>query len=161
MAAASITQAQLLNRALETMEDELRIPKTNARDFVESLKAVIQQELAEGHIVPLFGIVRMTPSGVPAKPRRKVPDRDNPGEEKWADPTEAKVRVRASVGKPFKDVLPDVTDPAGKRLIKEAKERQKKAAERAAAREAEEAAAAKKSSGSKKSGGKKSSAKKK
>ncbi len=157
---ASITQSQLLDRTLETMEDELRIPKKNAQDFVASLRAVVEEVIEEGLKVPLFKIVTINPSGVPAKPKRKVPDRDNPGEEKWADPQPAKLRVKATVGTSVKDALPDLDSPVGKRLVKEAKERQKKAAERAAAREAEEQKAARvKSQG--KSSGKKSSAKKK
>lgn len=158
---SSITQAQLLTRTLETMEDDLRIPKKNAQDFIESLRAVIEEEIAEGNRVPLFKIVTITPVGVPAKPKRKVADRDNPGEEKWADPTPAKVRVKALPSPVVKGAAPDpLKDKAGKRLIAEAKERQRKVAERATAREAEEAAETKKSSKSK-SGGKKSPGKKK
>ena len=133
---ASITQAQLLNSVLDTMEEEYRIPKANAKDFIASLTAVVKDELAEGNAVPLFGIVRITPSGVPAKPKRKGTDRLT-GEDKTFDPVPAKIRVKASVAKAIKDELPDPTDKVGKRLIAEAKDRQRKAAERAAAREAE------------------------
>ena len=158
---ASITQSQLLDRTLETMEDELRIPKKNAADFVASLRAVVEEVIEEGLKVPLFKIVTINPTGVPAKPKRKVPDRENPGQEKWADPQPAKLRVKATVGTSIKDALPKLDSAVGKRLVKEAKDRQKKAAERAAAREAEEAEAGKKSSASKKLAGKKSPAKKK
>jgi nucleoid DNA-binding protein len=151
----TLTQAQLLNKTLEVMEDDLRIPKKNAKDFIDSLSSVIEETIAEGDKVSLFGLVNLTPVGIPAKPKRKGTDRAT-GEEKWLDPTPAKVRVKAGVVKRVKEAAPEPTDKAGKRLIAEAKERQRKAAERAAKREAEEAAQAKKSSGGKKSSAKKS-----
>lgn len=131
---ATLTQSQLLNRTLEVMEDDLRIPKKNAKDFVDSLVSVIEETVNDGDKVSLFGIVNLVPTGVTAKPKRKATD-PRTGEEKMLDAKPASVKVKASVLKRIKDVAPLPTDKAGKRLVAEAKERARKAAERAAARE--------------------------
>jgi nucleoid DNA-binding protein len=159
MATGTLTQAQLLNRTLEVMDDDLEIPKRNARDFIESMAASIEEALADGQKVSLFGLVTLTPKGVPAKPRRKGTD-PRTGEEKTLDAKPATVRLTATAGKRLKDALPSATTKAGKALISEAKDRAAAAAARRDQREAEEREAAERSSQSKKSAGKKSAPKK-
>lgn len=46
---------------LATMEDDLRISKAQAKDFVDSLVAVVEQQLQEGKPVNLFHLVKLVP----------------------------------------------------------------------------------------------------
>lgn len=163
----TITQAQLTASVIDTMEDELRVSKKQAADFIESLKAVLEESVGDGKKVNVWGIVTLTPSFKMAKPKRKGVD-PRTGEERTLDPVPAKVAVKAGVAKRIKDALPEPTSKAGKSLKAEAVARAEAAAERKAQREADEAKAAKKaereakkSNGEKKSSGKKSSGKKK
>lgn len=150
----TVSQAELLRRTLDAMEDDLKIPPKNARDFLESARAVIESALAEGEKVSAFGIVNLTPSGVLAKPKRKGTD-PRTGEEKTFDPKPASVRVKATVTKRLKDALPEPTDKAGKTLLSEARARkaatEQRAADRAAEAEREAKKAARKGGTSKKS----------
>lgn len=145
MAVGSVSQAELRRRTLETMEDELRIPDKNAKDFVTSLAAVVEEAMANGEKVMLFGITTLTPTGVPPKPKRKGRD-PRTGEERTLDAKPAGVKVRVSAARAMKDALPAANSSVGKKLVKEARERQKAAQERAEAREAEEQKAAAKAS---------------
>lgn len=118
---ATLTQAALTTKTLEAMEDDLRISPKQARDFLESARAVIEESIENGDKVAVFGIVTLTPKGTPAKPKRKG---RNPatGEEVTLAPKPAGVKVRATVGKRVKDALPKADSKAGKALIKAAKD---------------------------------------
>lgn len=162
----SLTQAQLLNYTLELMEDELRISKKQARDFIESSMAAAEDAVADGKRVSFFGVTIFTPSFVLAKPKRKGND-PRTGEERTYDAQPAKLRLKAAVPKRFKDALPSTSTKAAKALKAEAEERKAAAEKRAKDREREEAKAAKaaaapvkKSGGAKKSSAKKSGGKK-
>lgn len=159
----TVSQSVLLNETLEAMEDNLRIPRKNATDFLESLRAVIEEHVGGGDKISLFGIAILTPKGVPAKPKRKG---QNPrtGEEVTYDPKPAGVKISATVGKRIKDALPGPTTGVGKKLVADAKARAQAAAERRAEREAQaekdeakanRAAARAAKAGGKKTGGKK------
>lgn len=156
---ATVTQAQLKKRVLETMEDDLRISPKSAGDFIESLVAVIEESIEAGDKVSVFGIVNLTPKGVPAKPKRKAVD-PRTGEERTYDPTPAKLKVTATIGKRVKDALPSAQSKVGKTLISETRERQKAAQERREAAEAEAEKEARKAERAAKSGSKKSAKKK-
>lgn len=136
------TQAKLMERTLAIMEDELRIPKKNATDFVESLRAVIEEDMALGNKTSVFGIVTLTPTGVLAKPKRKGTD-PRTGEERTFDAQPAKTRIKLGIAKRFKEALPGKGTKAHQALQAEAKKRADDAAARRAEREREEAKAAK------------------
>jgi nucleoid DNA-binding protein len=144
-----VSQAALMNRALELMEDELRVAKVTAKDFVDSVTAAAQEALESGNKVSLLGLVTLTPSFRPSLPRRKGRD-PRTGEEVMLDPRPASVRLKATPSKRLKDALPSPMAKAGKALAQEYRERQRAADERRAAREAEEAKGTRKSSGKKK-----------
>lgn len=155
----TVTQAELKKRTLAAMEDDLRIPAKNASDFIESLAASVEEAMEAGDKVSLFGLVTLTPVGVPAKPKRKGTD-PRSGEERVFDPVPAKVKVRATVGKRVKDALPEPQSKVGKALISETRARQKAAQERREAAEAEAEKEARKAERAAKSGAKKSAKKK-
>lgn len=150
----TLTQAQLLAATLETMDDDLQISRKQARDFIESASAVVEEALADGQKVALFGLVTLTPSYKAAKPRRKGID-PRTQEERTYDAQPAKVRLRSTPGKRLKDALPSPTSGAGKSLKAELEARQEAARKRAAAREREEKKQAKAGGGKKSSGKKK------
>jgi nucleoid DNA-binding protein len=132
----TVTQAQLLAKTLETMEDDLRISPKQGRDFAESLRAVVKEAMASGQKVSLFGIVNLNTGFKLAKPRRKG---TNPrsGQEEWLKASPAKVTVRATVAKAIKDTLPGVKSAAGQQLQQLQEHKAKEAAKRAKLREQE------------------------
>lgn len=151
----SLTQAQLLNETLEAMESDLRIKdKKVARDFIESMVAVIEGAVAEGKKVMLFGVVNLTPGFVLPLPKRPGVDRQT-GEETMLEPRLAKTRVRATVGKRVKDALPGPRTKEGKHLEAIAIQ-----AKKAAEKRAREAAKAEADGGGKKKATPKKGAKK-
>lgn len=131
----TVTQATVLNEALDAMEEDLRITKTQAKDFIESIAAVVEEHLASAEKVSLLGLTVFTPSFVLAKPKRKGVN-PRTGEARMLDPRPAKLRVKASVPKRFSDALPGPGTAAARPLKEQAQERARKAAERLAAREA-------------------------
>lgn len=133
---ATISQSELLKRTLATMEEGLQIPTKNAKDFVDSLKAVVGEVIEAGDAVSIFGLVKLTPKGVTAKPKRKGVD-PRTGEEKDYPAKPASLRLGANAQKAAKSALPGATTKAGKALIAVAKDRAQAATERREAREAE------------------------
>lgn len=55
------TVTELLKNTLFTMEDGTRISNAQAKDFVESLVAVVERELGEGKPVNLFHLTKIVP----------------------------------------------------------------------------------------------------
>jgi nucleoid DNA-binding protein len=103
-----LTQAQFASEVLVTMEDDLRISKAQARDFIDSLKAVTERELGEGNPVNLFGLVKISPR-FHTKGQRMVNEVfGDPESKKIVKKYPAKVTVKATVFKAVKDALPSV-----------------------------------------------------
>lgn len=146
---ATLSQSALLNETLDTMEDDLRVSKKAAKDFVESLLAVIQVHLEKGEKISLLGLATVTPSYRPSKPKRKGVD-PRTGEERMLDARPAKVALKATPSKRLKDALPAPTTEAGKTLAQEYRDRVAAREARAAEREKEEAKAARKAARGKK-----------
>lgn len=101
-----MTQKQLVQEALFTMEDDLRISKAQAADFVESLKAVIEREINEGNPVALFGFLKLVPR-LHTKGKREVYKVfGDPESGKVTKTYPAKVSLKVTILKPLKDILP-------------------------------------------------------
>jgi nucleoid DNA-binding protein len=127
----TLTQSQLTEQALQIMDDDKRISKAQANDFLESARAVLEESIAEGNKVSVWGIVTLTPVFKLAKPRRKGVD-PRTGEEQMlkAKPAEMAFR-KPSVGKRFKDSLPSPKSKAAEPWMKQAEKAAKQAAKRA------------------------------
>ncbi len=136
----TLSAAALRRNTIETMEEELRISGKQAADFVESLCASVEEAIADGQRVSLFGLVTITPRFVASKPKGM---RMNPfvGEMQMMDAKPASVTASAKVAKRVKDALPSATSAAGKSLRAEAAARKEAADERREAREKEAAKA--------------------
>jgi nucleoid DNA-binding protein len=139
----TLSQAALLNEALDTMEDDLRVSKRVAKDLIESLTAVVEEHLENGEKVALLGLAILTPVYRAAKPKRKGVD-PRTGEERMLDARPAKIALKATPSKRLKDALPSPTAKAGKTLALEFRERQRAREARQAEAEKEVAKAAKK-----------------
>lgn len=111
----TLTQAALVRETLEAMEDDLRITPKQARDFIESMSAVVEEHLEAGERISLAGLVTITPSFSPSLPKRKGRD-PRTGEETMLDSRPARVRVRVSASSRVKNALPGATTKAGKHL---------------------------------------------
>lgn len=132
----TVTQAELRRRTLEAMEDDLRISPKQAKDFVDSLVAAVEEALVDGSKIALFGIVNLKPAYVfPRKKGKGVNPRTGEEVEREAKP--ASITIRATVPKKLKEYAPTTSSKAGKELAAAAKVRREKAAARAAEREAE------------------------
>lgn len=81
-----ITPAALTGAVLATMEDDLRISKKQAADFVESLGAVVEECLALGDPVNLWHMAKLVPR-LHTKGEREV-------NEVFGDPTSKKVKKK-------------------------------------------------------------------
>lgn len=132
-APAGVSMAELRRKTVEIMEPELKISDKQAKDFVNSLVAVVKEATSEGRKVSLFGIVNLIPAFRLAKPRRKGID-PRTREETTFKAQPAMVKVRATVGKGIKDMLPKPTTAAGKALSAVQEYKAKEAEKRAAAR---------------------------
>lgn len=132
-APATLSQAALRREVLEIMEPELKISDKAAKDFVNSLSAVVQEAIGEGRKVSLFGIVNLNTGFKLAKPKRKGTD-PRTGEETTFKAQPAKVTVRATVAKAIKDALPGPNTSVGKQLSAVAEHKRKEAEKRAKAR---------------------------
>lgn len=139
----TLSQAALLNEAISVMEPEYKVTKKAAKDFVESITAVVEEHLENGEKVALLGLATLTPVYRAAKPKRKGVD-PRTGEEKVLDPRPAKIALKATPSKRLKDALPSTTTKAGKTLASEYRERLRAREARAAEAEKEAAKAAKK-----------------
>lgn len=138
-APTGISQAELRRRTLDVMEADLRISDKAAKDFVNSLVAVVKEATSEGRKVSVFGIVNLIPAFKLAKPKRKGID-PRTREETTFKAQPAKVKIRATVGKGIKDMLPKATTAAGKSLAAVSEYKAKEAEKRAKARAKEEGA---------------------
>ncbi|SRR5580765_47251 len=104
-----LTQNQLVQEALFTMEDELRISKAAAADFVASLQAVIDREITDGNPVNLFGYVKITPRLHTRGKRMVYKVFGDPGSGKVSKTYPAKTSLKLAALKPLKDVQPAAT----------------------------------------------------
>lgn len=105
-AKGGMSQSQLLDATLAMMEQENYIPKKAGRDFVESLKAVVAQEVGKGNPVNLFGLVKVSPR-FHTKGQREVNETfGDPESKKVTKKYPAKVSIKATVFKIVKDSLP-------------------------------------------------------
>jgi hypothetical protein len=96
---------------LDMMEDDLRLNKQQAKDFSDSLIAVVERELGEGNPVNLFGLVKIVPR-LHTKGVREVNsvfgDSESPKVQKKYP---AKISIKSGQGiftKKVKDALPSV-----------------------------------------------------
>lgn len=102
-----LTQKQLVQEALFVMEDDLRLSKAQAADFIESLKAVIEREITEGNPVALFGFLKLVPR-LHTKGKREVNKVfGDPESGKTVKTYPAKVSLKVTILKPLKDILPN------------------------------------------------------
>lgn len=103
-----LSKSQLVQETIFKMEDEFRVSKKVAADFVDSLIAVIEEQLGEGNPVNLFGLVKFSPR-LHTKGVREVNsvfgDSTSPKVNKKYP---AKVSVKVTAAKPIKDALPSV-----------------------------------------------------
>jgi uncharacterized protein YwlG (UPF0340 family) len=92
------TQANLLKRVLATMEQENWITAKQGKDFVESLRAVVESDISEGKPVNLFGLVRITPRLHTAGQREVYKEFGNPESGKTIKKVKAKVTLKTGQG---------------------------------------------------------------
>jgi nucleoid DNA-binding protein len=101
-----LTAKQLVQDALFSMEDDLRLSKAQAADFVVSFQAVIDREIADGNPVNLFGYVKLIPR-LHTKGKRQVYKVFGDSESgKVTKNYPAKTSLKVTVLKPLKDSLP-------------------------------------------------------
>jgi nucleoid DNA-binding protein len=105
----------LVSEILAMMEDDLRISKKSAKDFTESLVAVVEREISEGNPVNLFGLVKVTPRFHTKGQREVFKEFGNPESGKHMKKYPAKVSVKATPSKKIKDALPSAAK-LGKRV---------------------------------------------
>jgi len=102
-----LTAKQLVQEAVYTMEDDLRLSKAQAADFVVSLTAVIDREIADGNPVNLFGYLKIVPRFHTKGKRLVYKVFGDPTSGKVTKTYPAKVSVKVSILKPLKDSLPN------------------------------------------------------
>lgn len=105
-AKGGLTQSALLMASLAKMEDDLLITRKQAKDFVESLLAVVDDEIGKGHPVNLFGMVKLVPRYHTTGTREVLKEFGNPESGKTKKSYKAKVSLKATVFKRVKDSLP-------------------------------------------------------
>lgn len=101
-----LTQTQLIQEALFTMDDDLRLSKPQAADFVASLRAVIDREISEGSPVNLFGYLKLIPRFHTKGKREVFKVFGDPTSGKHTKTYPAKVSLKLTALKPLKDALP-------------------------------------------------------
>jgi hypothetical protein len=101
-----LTAKQLVQEALFTMEDDLRLSKAQANDFVASLQAVIDREIADGNPVNLFGYLKVIPRFHTKGKRQVYKVFGDPESGKVMKSYPAKSSLKVSILKPIKDALP-------------------------------------------------------
>lgn len=107
-AKGGLSSPNLVKETVLLMEDDTRVSNKVARDFMESMVAVIEKSLAAGQPVNIGGLVKLTPR-LHTKGQRLV-------NEVFGDPTSkkvtkkypAKVSLKATVMKRAKESLPTV-----------------------------------------------------
>lgn len=164
-----VTKNQLIDLALDAMEDDLKITKKQAKDFVESAHAAVMEQLEKGMDIVVFDFANLKPDFVLKRPKRMAANpRTGEVEEQAARPE--KVRIKVTANKRMKDAVPAASTKVAKVLKAITVERAEAAAKRKADKEAEaekqarkdakEAAAAEKAKNTGKKSGDKSSGKK-
>lgn len=108
-AKGGLTQSALLMASLAKMEDDLLINRKQAKDFVESLLAVVDEEISKGHPVNLFGMVKLVPRYHTTGSREVSKEFGNPDSGKVTKRYKAKVSLKATVFKRVKNSLPSAT----------------------------------------------------
>lgn len=108
VAKGGLTQGKLAEEVLFAMEDDLRVSKKQGADFIASMKAVIERQLAEGQPVNLFGLVKIAPRLHTKGERMVNSEFGNPESPKVKKKYPAKVSVKVTALKPVKDALPSV-----------------------------------------------------
>lgn len=101
-----LAAGQLAAEVVATMEDDLRVSKKQARDFVDSLLAVVEREINEGNPVNLFGIVKLVPRFHTKGQREVFKVFGDPESGKQMKKYPAKVSIKATIPKRIKDALP-------------------------------------------------------
>lgn len=104
------TQAQFLKRILATMDEGNWITSTQAKDFVESLKAVVLDDLEHGKPVNMFGLVKIVPRLHTAGEREVFKVFGDPESGKTIKKVKSKVSLKTGQGiftKAVKDALPN------------------------------------------------------
>jgi len=102
-----LTAKQLVSEALFTMEDDLRLSRAQALDFVASLTAVIDREIQDGNPVNLFGYLKVIPRFHTKGKRQVYKVFGDPTSGKVTKNYPAKVSLKVSILKPLKDSLPN------------------------------------------------------
>ena len=102
-----LTAKQLIQEALFTMEDDLRLSKAQSLDFVASLTAVIDREIQDGNPVNLFGYLKVIPRFHTKGKRQVYKVFGDPTSGKVTKNYPAKVSLKVSILKPLKDSLPN------------------------------------------------------
>jgi nucleoid DNA-binding protein len=108
VAKANLSQGAFMKEVVFAMEDDLRVSNKQAKDFMDSLIAVIERELSEGNAVNFAGLVKLSPV-LQTKGERMIPSEfGNPESPKVKKKYPAKVTVKATAMKKAKDALPSV-----------------------------------------------------
>lgn len=108
----TMSQAELLRETVAVMDDPVSIKQR--KDFLDSMKSVIDDAISEGRAVNMFGLVKLTPR-LHTKGVREV-------NEVFGDPTSKKVKknyaakttLKVTALKPLKDALPNANKMAKK-----------------------------------------------
>ena len=116
MAAKTISQSELLGRALALMEDDTQIRRAQGKDFMESLAVAIERALADGNAVNIAGIVKLTPKFREGGRREVLKEFGKPEAGKITKNFPAKVSIRATALKRAKEALPSARSKAAQAL---------------------------------------------
>jgi nucleoid DNA-binding protein len=115
MAVETVGVGELKRRLKETVETDVSASEVN--DVIESLQAVVEDAIASGQAVNLFGLVKITPKYKAAvKAAKNQPNPFKPGEtfDRAAKP--ARIVVKALPLARLKNAVPEATSAAGKRV---------------------------------------------
>lgn len=105
-AKGGLTSSALLASVLSTMEEDNWISKAVGRDFVESLRVVVEDAIQKGEPVNLFGIVKLVPRYHTAGKREVYKEFGNPESGRTTKTYKPKVTLKATILKNTKDALP-------------------------------------------------------
>jgi len=108
----TMSQSELAIEAVATMDDPLSIKQR--KDFIDSLKAVIDDAISEGRAVNLFGLVKITPRLHTKGVREVFKEFGNPESGRVKKTYPAKTTLKVTALKPLKDALPNANKMARK-----------------------------------------------
>ncbi len=108
----TMSQNELVIEATAVMDDPLSIKQR--KDFINSLKAVIDDAISEGRAVNLFGLVKLTPRLHTKGTREVFKEFGNPESGKVKKTYPAKTTLKVTALKPLKDALPNANKMARK-----------------------------------------------